>query len=105
VVGQPDGTPNKAETLASANLLLAALRRYYSREEFTYHRHSEFMQTSCGDDIHFEDYPQDDAPICPECPECPDPEPEGVLVMRGDLENWGCGRTRPRRDRGVPGRR
>jgi murein DD-endopeptidase MepM/ murein hydrolase activator NlpD len=75
VVGQSDGTPNKAETLASANLLLAALRRHYSREELTYHRHSEFMQTSCGDDIHFEDYPQQDEPACPDCPDCPDPDP------------------------------
>jgi murein DD-endopeptidase MepM/ murein hydrolase activator NlpD len=58
VVGQPVGTPGRQETIDSVNLLLDALRAYYTVDTFVYHRHSEFMQTSCGDDIHFEDYPQ-----------------------------------------------
>jgi len=58
VVGQPDGTPGKAETIASVNAALDALREYYGIETFVYRHHNEFVQTSCGDDIHFEDYPQ-----------------------------------------------
>lgn len=70
VVGQPDGTPNRQETIDSANALLDALRAFYEVDTLVYHRHSEFMSTSCGDDIHFEDYPQD---VIIDPPPCDDP--------------------------------
>jgi hypothetical protein len=71
VVGQPVGTEGRQETIDSVNLLLDALRAYYAVDTFVYHRHSEFMLTSCGDDIHFEDYPQD--VIIDPPPPCDDP--------------------------------
>lgn len=55
VVGQPDGTPGKAETIASVRALLAALEKHYGYMP-KWHRHSEFMNTTCGDDIDFDDY-------------------------------------------------
>jgi hypothetical protein len=56
--GRPAGDPLRDETIASVNVLLDALRAHYSLGTFIYHHHSDFMSTSCGDDIHFEDYPQ-----------------------------------------------
>lgn len=56
--GRPAGDPLRDSTIASVNALLDALRAHYEVDEFVYHHHSDFMQTSCGDDVHFEDYPQ-----------------------------------------------
>jgi hypothetical protein len=79
VVGQPDGTEGKQETIDSVNLLLDELRDYYGLETFVYHRHSEFMSTSCGDDIHFSDYPQGVGPL---------PGPDTRTVDVEQLEYW-----------------
>ena len=57
---------------AVAQLNEMGLRAHYGRETLTYHHHSEFMSTTCGDDVHFADYPQGGGGECPECPECPD---------------------------------
>jgi hypothetical protein len=88
VVGQPVGTPNRQETIDSVNLLLDALRAHYGKDTFVYHRHSEFMQTSCGDDIHFEDYPQG-VIIDPPPPSGPlDPAEYPVLwSVKGELDS------------------
>ena len=92
VVGQVVGTPNRQETIDSVNLLLDALRAYYAVDTFVYHRHSEFMSTSCGDDIDFEDYPQDGIIIDPcegcECPECPEVPADSRVVSVAQLTRW-----------------
>jgi hypothetical protein len=94
VVGQPVGTPGRQETIDSVNLLLDALRAYYVVDTFAYHRHSEFMSTSCGDDIHFEDYPQGividpcEGCECPECPECPEVPDGSRVVTVEQLTRW-----------------
>lgn len=77
VVGQPDGTPNKAETIASVRALLDALYAHYGRQ-LTFRLHSEFMVTLCGDDIHFADF-------MPEEPSIPD---DSVPVSRTSLLRW-----------------
>jgi hypothetical protein len=79
VVGQPVGTEGRQETIDSVNLLLDALRAHYGKEVFVYHRHSDFYQTECGDDIHYEDYPQGDIIIDP---------PVGVLDPALFPELW-----------------
>jgi hypothetical protein len=56
--GRPAGDPLRDQTIDSVNALLDALRAYYAVDTFVYHHHSDFMQTSCGDDIDFADYPQ-----------------------------------------------
>lgn len=71
----------KRLTIASVNTLLADLRRHLGKAALVYHEHNEFMQTSCGDDIHFEDYPQTPKPQ-------PEPEPETVTVPRSTLTGW-----------------
>jgi hypothetical protein len=86
VVGQPVGTPNRQETIDSVNLLLDALRAHYGKDTFVYHHHSDFMQTSCGDDIHFADYPQGGVTPPPSGPL--DPAEYPVLwSVKGELDS------------------
>lgn len=75
VVGQPDGTPGKAETIASVKKLLAAIEGKYGYMP-SWHRHSEFMATACGEAIHFEDFK-----------ETPPPAPT-VTVTVEDAKRW-----------------
>lgn len=86
--GRPAGDPLRDETIRSVNALLDALREHYARTVLEYHRHSEFMTTSCGDDIHFQDYPQDGTP-----PPDPDsrPVPVSALVRWRDAAPWPIG--------------
>lgn len=67
---------HRRQTIASVNLVLSDLRRYYGKDVLIYHEHNEFMTTSCGDDIFFEDYPQT-PPV--------EPEPATVEVPRAAL--------------------
>jgi murein DD-endopeptidase MepM/ murein hydrolase activator NlpD len=73
---------HKRQTIESVNILLADLRRYYNKEKFVYHEHNEIMATSCGDDIHFEDYPQ--VIVVPE----PEPEPTEPTLKEQIAETY-----------------
>lgn len=53
--GRAAGDPLRDKTVASVRKLLKALNEYYG-VSLRYRKHPEFMDTKCGDDIHFDDY-------------------------------------------------
>ena len=54
-VGRAPGDPLREKTIVSVRKLLAALNAHYGRV-LNFRKHSEFVATSCGDDINFDDY-------------------------------------------------
>lgn len=69
-VGRAPGDPLREKTIVSVRKLLAALNAHYGRV-LNFRKHSDFVATSCGDDINFDDYREKDP--------TPEPVPEDKI--------------------------